>query len=95
MFSNNNYEYEDDDSDYLSDDIDEEYIYPFFNDSNYIFNIDDNNYYNPFWYNQSMIGRNNMENKRIKRNKKRYHTKRKSKLIKNETSKGEHREDET
>ena len=90
MFSNNNYEYEDDDSDYLSDDIDEEYIYPFFNDSNYLFNIDDNNYYNPFWYNQSMIGRNNMENKRIKRNKKRYHTKRKSKLIKNETSKEEH-----
>ena len=102
IFGKNN---DDEDDDYYNSiDSDEEqyrlknyYKNPYYNDpffSNY-------NYINPYWYNQSEKEKEKMKEKNIKRNKGRYNTRRRSRLIKeeetpseNEQSKEEDEEDE-
>ena len=59
------------------------------NDQFNMFNYPYNNpffnpYTNPFWYDQNLQEKKRTKNKSLKRNKERYHTKRRSKLIKKE-----------
>ena len=87
MLKSYNYENDDDDdSDIFSDESDEENKGPSFYNGIY--------YYDPFWYDQSMKEKKSMENESLTRNNQRYHTKRKSKLIKEEMNTEKHREDE-